>query len=321
MSAQGVFMLCVLPETLSETDGNNRGITDSEREDLSRKKAIRVYLGLSVLQVVCGLVTVVSSSISVHYHSGGGFPYYTGSFVIGCMLLISSMVAFRVYNKGPLFTFCEVSRKEVLCALNMHRGISFLMFFACVIGLAIIWMYGLCLVNDTSCSYSEHFQINKTIAIIVFVLGCVGLITSAIGIALIRKYGEAFGLQIMTRRDRHLRYMGYPGDVRRETIQSIDMQRQINNQNNYPYMHSGCAGFTNYGFEPPTPPPYTPSAVQLTVDGREVQSGQILQSTSPCINPENPPKYSDLEPNVIPSEPPPAYKETEDSKMDSNTTD
>jgi hypothetical protein len=197
------------------------------------------------------------------------------------------------------------------------------MFFACVIGLAIIWMYGLCLVNDTSCSYSEHFQINKTIAIIVFVLGCVGLITSAIGIALIRKYGEAFGLQIMTRRDRHLRYMGYPGDVRRETIQSIDMQRQINNQNNYPYMHSGCAGFTNYGFEPPTPPPYTPSAVQLTVDGREVQSGQILQSTStsPCINPENPPKYSDLEPNVIPSEPPPAYKETEDSKMDTNTTD
>lgn len=199
--------------------------------------------------------------------------------------------------------------------LNMHRGISFFMFFICVMGLAIIWMYGLCLMDDTSCSYSEHVQKNKTIAIIVFTLGCVGLITAAVGIALIRKYGEAFGIKIVTRRGNHFRYMGYPGDVIRELrIQSADMQNQMNNQNTYPYMHPGLTGFTNFGFEPPSPPPYSPS------DESVVQNDGQSTTTNQSV-PENPPKYSDIEPRMVPSEPPPAYKETENIKTETGGTD
>lgn len=189
--------------------------------------------------------------------------------------------------------------------INWHRVISFMMFFVCVFGLAIIWMYGLCVMSETKCSYEEHIQTNKTISIIVFVLGCVGLVTSAFGVALIRKFGQGFGLQVIPGQRGGLRYVGFSDDVVSELRrQNAEMQRQLGMQNNYPQLPPGCQGFTNYGFEPPTPPPYSPTAVGVSIiDG----TCQPVQNQHTNLNP---PKYSDLQPSVFPNEPPPAYKET-----------
>lgn len=302
----------MIPGTMPAIDVGNAAQTDADRAEVSRRKAVRVYFAISIIQVLCGLATFACSSFAVHFHTGGGFPYFAGSFAIAGMMLVSSMIAFRVYNKGPLFTTCELARKEVLCALNWHRGVSFFMFFICVFGLAIIWMYGLCVMKETECSYNDYVQTNKNFAIIVFALGCVGLITSAVGVALIRKFGEAFGLQVVPGRRGGLRYVGFPNDVISELRrQNAEMQRQLNSSHiNYTNMPPGCQGFTNYGFEPPSPPPYSPTSMELSVSGAVQPSlnQQTISTEFPVSI--NPPKYSDLEHSVIPNEPPPAYKES-----------
>lgn len=75
-------------QCFSVSGGGTNSQTDSDRRDAIRKKAIRVYLAISLIQVVTGLAVFGCSSIAVHYHSGGGFPYFIGSFAIGGMVSI-----------------------------------------------------------------------------------------------------------------------------------------------------------------------------------------------------------------------------------------
>lgn len=187
------------------------------------------------------------------------------------------------------------------------------MFFVSVCGIAIIWMYGLCFASTSKCSYNTHYDTNKTIAIVLFVLGCLSLITALVGIALIRKVGAAFGLEVAPGRQGGLRYSGFSNDVIGELRrQNAEMQRQLDNQTIYPNMPPGCQGFRNFGFEPPTPPPYNLATMEVSIVGDGVQTSQNVPTiaTSSSRVSVNPPKYSDLELSVLPADPPPPYKET-----------
>jgi hypothetical protein len=166
------------------------------------------------------------------------------------------------------------------------------MFFIHVFGLAIIWMYGLCVMDETECSYDDYFNSNKTLAIASFVVGCVGLVSSAVGVVLMRKFGSAFGIRYYTPRRGAHRHARCRDNVLRR--QNEEMQRQ---------------GFSNYGFEALTPPPYSPRDIEISV------VSNIFPNISSCSYTVygGPPKYSDLEITVLPGEAPPPYKETADA--------
>ncbi|KAL4235170.1 hypothetical protein ACF0H5_006808 [Mactra antiquata] len=319
-------MLNFLPQTgptpeaeMPEATGTSSN-TSPRRPEIRRARAARVYLILSIVQVILGILELMAASVSVHFHSkDGDFPYYIGSFCIAAMLLMSSCLAFRVYNKGPLYIVCEEAKREVICAITWHRILSFLMFFGCVFGLAIIWMYGLCMMSGEECSYETHEMENKISSMISFVLGIVALFTAAAGLLLVQKFGPAFGIELNNGERNRLRFGGgFGGNVIDELRrQNEQMQRQLDLVNNT-NMPPGLQGITNYGFEPPTPPPYSPTAVEFSLSSCVNSSTSHLPqqntdaTTSSPVS-ADPPKYSELEIGVLPCEPPPPYKETDDN--------
>lgn len=200
------------------------------------------------------------------------------------------------------------------------------MFFGCVFGLAIIWMYGLCMMAENDCSYENYERENKIMAYIAFVIGILALFSSATGLLIVQKYGPAFGIQITSGQRGGLRYVGFRDNIIDELRrQNEQMQRQLDqvhspNSN----MPPGLQGITNYGFEPPTPPPYSPTAVEVSLSSNGdssvshiQQQNSIATTSSPTA--EDPPKYSEIDIGVLPSEPPPPYKESEDNNDGDST--
>ena len=142
-------------------------------------------------------------------------------------------------------------------------------------------MYGLCFQEDAVCSYSENISQNRTLAICCFVFGTIGIVTSCIGVYLIRKYGYVFGIAsgfggphgFVGRSigsnytngsdvENHLRQQN-------EILQQqLELQRQ--NQQQYgpftPPLESNC--YTNLAFIPPELPPYSPT--DATVEGSTI---------------------------------------------------
>lgn len=191
---------------------------------------------------------------------------------------------------------------------------SFATFLISIIGLAIIWMYGLCLTEDSECSYDNSVKQNKTMALLLFSFGVVGFASAAVGVGLIRSFGLAFGLVTVEGRNGMLRYTGYHRDVMREIRRQNEAVRQErDSQAPYPNIPPGLQGIANFGFEPPSPPPYSPNAMEVSA----VSNGQLSVIQNGSISSEiittDPPKYSDIELAVITTDLPPPYTETAES--------
>lgn len=196
--------------------------------------------------------------------------------------------------------------------LNWHRILSFFMFFVCIFGLAVVWMYGLCLMSDMECSYDANVSENKTIAIALFALGCIGFVSAAIGVGLIRSFGLAFGLVTLEGRNGTSRYTGRQRQVIDEIRRQNEIARQEQlDQARFPNLPPGLQGCTNFGFDPPSPPAYSVNAVQVSA----ISSGQINLVPTDIIS-SDPPKYSDIEPQVVLSDLPPPYTERAGSSTD-----
>ena len=170
-------------------------------------------------------------------------------------------------------------------------------------------MYGLCLMEDTECSYEDHLQENKIVAIALFCLGVISFATATIGVALIRSFGLAFGLVALDGRYGVLRYTGHQREIMDEIRRQNDIVRQQRlDQGQGQALPPGLQGFTNFGFEAPLPPPYSENAMQVSA----ITNGHITvvqtQSDSAIIS-TDPPKYSDIEPSVVLADLPPPYSE------------
>lgn len=248
-----------------------------------RKTAIRLYQYLSLAQLLAAVGSLVCSGLALKYglEVRYGVPYYSGGFIIGTLLLLSGLLAFRVYNKGPAFSVSEQAEADVKCALNCHRITSMLMFLCSLLGLAIIWMYGMCFQLESICSYSDNISQNRTLAICSFTFGVVGIVTAGLGICLIRKYGSVFGFVMnVGGRQGFVDYYGgrcrttngnnNPGgsDVmnhlrqQNEILQQqLDRQRQQQQQYGPFVPPEGPNCYTNMAFIPPELPPYSPSEV------------------------------------------------------------
>ena len=170
---------------------------------------------------------------------------------------------------------------------------SMMMFLGSLLGLAILWMYGMCFQIESVCSYDKNDSQNRTLAICSFAFGIVGLLTAAVGIFLIRKYGSVFGFVMII--GGRQGFVDYYGGRRRtsntrhssggETLeqlrqqneilqQELELQRQQQNQFG-PFVPP--EGYNNLAFIPPELPPYTP---------RDDEGGDVT------ISPYDPPPYS-----------------------------
>lgn len=258
-----------------------------------RKTAIQLYLYLCVAQLLAATGSLVCSGLALKYgfETSYGVPYYSGGFIIGGLLLVSGLLAFRIYNTGPSIGMSEEAETDVKCALNCHRITSLMMFLGSLLGLAILWMYGLCFQHESICSYEINISQNRTLAICIFIFGVVGMLTACIGIYLIRKYGSVFGFA-MNVGGRNA-FMDYYGERRRTNNRNdaggSDVVNQLRQQNEIlqqeleqqrqqqqqfgPFVPP--QGYTNMAFVPPELPPYSPSVV----DGSSV-------------SPYDPPPYS-----------------------------
>ena len=166
--------------------------------------------------------------------------------------------------------------------LNCHRITCMLMFLGCLLGLAIVWMYGLCFQIDSVCSYSENISQNRTLAICCFVFGIIGILTACMGICLMRKYGTVFGFadsftgrqgfaDYYGRHSRCSRSNGAGGSDVLNTLrqqneilqQQLEFQRQHHHQYGpfIPPQENNC--YTNMAFIPPDLPPYSPREVSV----------------------------------------------------------
>ena len=166
-----------------------------------------------------------------------------------------------------------------------------MMFLGSLLGLAILWMYGMCFQVESVCSYDKNVSQNRTLAICSFTFGIVGILTAGIGICLIRKYGSVFGF-VMNIGGRQ-GFDDYYGGCRRTSNsndrrgsdvlnqlrqqneifqQEVERQRQQQQQFG-PFVPP--QEYTNLAFVPPELPPYSP----WDADGN-------------TISPYDPPPYS-----------------------------
>ena len=168
-----------------------------------------------------------------------------------------------------------------------------MMFLGSLLGLAILWMYGMCFQLESVCSYDKNISQNRTLAICSFTFGIVGVITAALGIFLIRKYGSVFGF-VMNIGGRQ-GFVDYYGGRRRtsntrrpsgsDTLNQLrqqneilqqELERQRQQQQLYgPFVPP--EGYNNLAFIPPDLPPYSP---------RDGDEGNVT------ISPYDPPPYS-----------------------------
>lgn len=276
-----------------------------------RRAAVRTYLCLSLTQFALGASSIVCSAVSVKYKSSyQGVPYYSGGFINGLMLLISSLLSFRVYNKGPLFASSVQARKEVMCAVNWQRVTSFAIFFSCLIGLALIWMYNLCIGDEDQCSYKEFKRQNNILAIACFSLGAIGLVTAGVSVVIVRKYGIYFGVLLVSDTAgtffsfRDERTQDIVNQIRRENA-TLRRQMRVEEDNN-PYVHREedyGLGYANFGFVPCELPPYSPRSESSS-------SPQVPDPNQPSVSVTNTSKTYQLPKSKnIPIESPPPYSE------------
>lgn len=177
--------------------------------------------------------------------------------------------------------------------------------------------------KDTECSYKGSEKENRILASVLFSLGAVGLISAAVGVGLIRSFGLAFGVVTVEGRRGVIRYMGYDrgvlNDIRRQN--EISRQERLDNQARNQTLPPGLQGFTNFGFEPPSPPPYSQNDVQVSIISNG-QTSPITTSNNDVIS-DDPPKYSDIELTVVTNELPPPYTEsaqTSDGRSENGNT-
>ena len=156
------------------------------------------------------------------------------------------------------------------------------------------------------CSYDHDVTENRVLAIIIFILGIVAIATSAAGIALIRKFSDAFGLSFgvedpgpwPSARYRRPHRHGASGDQR-----EIEERRHSQLQNNpfaFTLDSSGGGGEVNLGFVPPELPPYTPPADGSTLTDKPPDFDAVVTSQIPTVS---------YRVDSIPQEPPPPYTE------------
>ncbi|XP_053401429.1 uncharacterized protein LOC128557650 [Mercenaria mercenaria] len=168
-------------------------------EDENRKRALR-YLNITgAIQGLLGVLLLVLGLVSRLKHGSyteGVPPYYTGAFVVMGTVLLQAVLGLAVFIRGKDCVNKLEAAEKIGCIMQTYCLTAIISNVGYLSGALIAGFTGVCL--NSECSYTETGE-NRRLAVTVIVFICVGVITSAIGLAIVCKFSSSFGLKMLSR--------------------------------------------------------------------------------------------------------------------------
>ncbi|XP_060589863.1 uncharacterized protein LOC132745045 [Ruditapes philippinarum] len=168
-------------------------------EDVKRERALR-YLNITgVSQCIVGVLLLILGVVSRFKHGpymDGIPPFYTGAFIGMAMVLVQAVLGLAVFIRGKDCVNKLEAAEKIGCIMQTYCLMAIATNVGYLVAVLVVSFTGVCLNSD--CSYIETRE-NRRLAITIIVFICVGVLTSAIGLAIVCKFSSSFGLKMLSR--------------------------------------------------------------------------------------------------------------------------
>ena len=164
-------------------------LSDSSSEE-GRKKAIRLYRALAVIQLLLGAFLLACGSLGTQYGDENfGPPFYLGGFIVGALMLLSALLCMCIGSKGSDFNN-EIRRNEAAACVSCHNVTAMLTFMGCFMGLIFAG------ISSCGSFYDECSPERDNIKYAIIGGIVAAILTNIYSIYILCTYGRYFGVLI-----------------------------------------------------------------------------------------------------------------------------